>query len=573
MLSNVQFIRKDPAVKRAKALVESLAESYKAGEYSSPHKSVKNGKESYSIQNPKHTGTAARLATLAERIQVDPNMVNEKYDLTKTVYFPGLNMVGNISEISMYLAQRLGHSASPFDLDAAQFGFAAFLQGLLHAPDSGSEAAVTITSNNVGSEGKLRVLRGFEEYAVASSEEAKKAAVDRLYVDFVINIFDACESAFAQQIKQYTNGDAGIGTYNSSSINRKQVQQQLLTHLSSFERLSEFFSVIRLQNGTYSPTVVIDDRQKWLLDKGLTRAVNNDNTMSIFEIPALALDAKVLTQVVALVPAKLRPKDKVTHIVSYPVLNLNPYFAYKLAYATGIASSAAELDVSPGQTLGEAGNKRKALTIQQAAENLIKHFAGYYDQSGKTATVNMQELMTRKKYIDITKANPGQATGFQLSSVTANTALLYPDMQVPQGVYTCGGKEGFLKNPAVAFEAIIYSLGFSVNKVAVVPEHIQQVVKQLYIIFGKEVPPTVAYNTRPFKESNGSNALGSMYGVQPVSFQPAPMHHHQGLPTGFSTHHIGMGQNLVPVNATGGSTGVQFMNTNNQFATNSGGEL
>lgn len=575
MQSNVLFTRTAPAIKRAKALLESLAESYKSGEYCLPHKIIKNGKESYSVHPSKHTGTAGRLATLAERISVDPTMQSEKFDLTKTIYFAGLNIVGNISEISMYFAQRLGHSSTPFDLDAAQYGFASFLLGLSHV-DPSVDPAVTITSSNVNNEGKLRVLAGFEEYALAESDSQKEAAIDRIYNDFVLRIFDVCEANFAQQIKQFTNGESGIGTYNSSAVNRNNIRDQLRNYLVQYEPLSTLFSEIHSTSVTgeksvYYPSVVVD-RVTWLKDKGTARAVNNENTMSIFEIPALALDAKVVTQVVALVPAKLRPKDKVTHVVSYPVLGLNPWLAYKMAYATGISSSASELDVSPGQTLGETGNKRKALTIAQAAENLIKHFAGYFDPSGKSNIINMEQIITRKKYIDITSANPGQASKFQLTSITSNTALLYPDMHVPSEIYQ--GKAYFEKNPALAFQTIIYSLGFSTNKIGVHPEHIQQVVKQLYIIFGKEAPATVMYNSLPSKSSNGSNALGAMYGVQPTSYMPvAPVHH--GLPTGFSTHHIGLDHSLgVPVNAAGGQTGLPFMETMQQTpVVSTGGEL
>jgi hypothetical protein len=566
----------DPT-KRGKALMESLAEYYRSGEYASPHKTVKLDKsgipkESYSLLNPKHTGTAARLATLDERIMVDQSLVNEKYDLTKTAYYPGLNLVGNISDISMYFAQRLAPSSTPFDLDAAQFGFAAFMLGLLHV-DASVEPAVTVNSKNVNSDGKLRVLIGFEEYARAVEDSEKKAAVERLYNDFVLKIFNNCQFMFANLIRQLIGGDSNIGTYNSSASYRAGIRNQLKEYLSQYEQLSRSFTEIfnNVDGSTYYPSMDVD-RKSWLNDKGTSRVINNENNMPIFEIPALALDAKVLTQVVALVPAKLRPKDKATHVVSYPILGLNPALAYKMAYATGIASTATELDVSPGQTLGETGNKRKALTIHQAAENLIKHFAGYYDISGKQSIVNMREILERKKYIEITlKTNPGQATGFQLAGVTANTALLYPDMQVPTDVNQ--GKQYFENNPKLAFEVIRYSLGFSVNKVAIAPEHIQQVIRQLYIIFGMEPPVSIQYNSLPFKTSNGSNAFGSMYGVQAVTYAPHQSQHHL-LPTGFPTHHVGL-DHSVHVAATGATSGSQTQSGmfSNPVAQSSGGSI
>lgn len=552
MQTNQLFQRNESAVKAVKKSLTSMAKSYREGDYLSPHSSIKKGKETITKQSPKHTGTAARLALLSERLLVERQDSDfkriETNDLSRTVYFPGLNFTGSITEISMWIAGHFRHSKTNFDTDAAQFGIAAFLLGLLKLDTTNGDTSVVITGANVNVPGKLVILKGFEDFAKATTEEAEKAAIDLLYRDFVVGIFDSCEAVFSSKMRELVNGPGGIGIYNSSPQHRNVIVQQLVPLISHYGGLSNYMYKYNVNGVDYYPSETVD-RILWLKDKGVVKASNPANDMDFFEIPALAKEVGVLTDVYALVPAKLRKKDETSGLVYYPLLNLNPALAYKMAYETGISVTVGELDVTAGQ--GEIGDgKRKVLSNHEAVEHLSKHFANYFDASSK-GVVNMLELMRREKFIEISsKTDVSRAQGFQLTKKTQNTALLYPDMQPPAELFSSfNAKETFLKNPDLVFRTIMYCLGFTSGKVTIAQEQIQQVVKQLYAIFGKPVPATVNYNVVTSKQTSGFNGIGvGVYGMPQIQ---APVHqvpvHHQH-PTAFPSQHVHLSH--------GGSTGL-----------------
>jgi hypothetical protein len=537
--NNQQKMRTEASMKKIRKLMKALADDYVYAQYAAPHKTVKNNKDSYTTNNPKHSGTAIKLTNLHERLQFDsksPAMILESSDLTRTLSFPGLNLQGSIADISMYLAQRLANGVTPFDLDTAQYGMASFLLGILYTNQH--DVVNVLSSDNIASyinnDSKVRVLKGFVEYANANAEnntDKMDAAVETLVRDFVYVIFDNCATTFTTVILELIKGHHNIGLYNSSPVFRNNIRNNLKEYLGGnmSTTLAGLFVKIDIGGNSILTTRSDISFKSWLENKGAEKKVNTENSIPLIDIPALGLDCGILTEVIAQVPAKLRPKNTVGGAVSYPQLGLNPKLAYLMAYSFGISVTTAKLNSTASHIVGENGTKIKNVTPAEAVETIIKNFSKHFERkNANDSKFNINELLSRRSYIDILGAKPLQGTGLNIQKCTDNTALLFPDEIVPQQLTQFTGnsanimfdtgeaKQLFRSNKDLVFHTLLFCLGYSTNKANVSNEHIQQSVKQIYTIFNKEPPIHLILNTSANKTFKNTNTLGSF---QAASFQ------------------------------------------------------
>lgn len=598
--------RDEKAVKKVRDSLTSWAGYYRSGDVLKPNKnkkeptaaSAKGGdKESYGISTSKRTGIREKLASLAEDFSImsantqDPKsmqyVTNQSHPMHRTIYFTVLNIVGSIAEISMFLAQRLTKSNHYFDLDATQFGIVAFLQGALQDPEA------VVDFNNVSLPGNMKVLEGFQMYANAKTEEEEYDAITTLYNDFVVGIVDRGADYFATRI--YGHGGQNVkGTYNSSVSVRSEIWNRMtadITHassviypyasksdlvwpelqpikvgpgavaanpevkdLTSADNADLYLVIKAYQKGikvyveqatssTRIPTVH-EPRLAWLANKGTPKRKSEENQMNLDDIPVYASFLRIVDEIVATVPAKFRPEQKIpvlganntTEYISrssYPLLGLNPANAHKLIYSHGITFSATPVDINPGRLADINGKSKRLLTGSQALEGIVKRVSGYFDiENGKS---NIQMLLNRDKYIDISsnRIDFTQNSGYHINGYTnSGTALLFPDAPAPaildsNGQFTMS-KEKFAERPDLVLDLIVFSLGFTVGKVAINHELIQAAVKGLYNVFSEvvdvQVPTMIQYNVVPVDKAGAHNFMSSSHQSMQMQKTMPPTH-------------------------------------------------
>lgn len=481
----------------------SLCNSARDGSLVYPKKSVKvvKGvqKESYTKSSLVRGATEERITQYRNEAQFSSTLQNQD-PKQKLLHFAGLNMYGSVIDISLYLAQRLSTDNTHFVTDAGQFGIAAVLCGLMT-----TQSDMLITETNYNQPGDLRILRAFESYAIANTDEERMRALELLYEDFVVKVFNVARDSIMQIMGELlTSNNYTIGYYNSSDQCRSAVAGRVL---QAFSQLQVSAAQL-LDNDKICFNV---DRKEWMSFKAVHKQKTDTNSISLIELPRIAREKGVLTEVVAVLPPKFRSED--SGMTVYKGLSLRSQDAYKLAYVTGISFKAAKLDASHTEVVEGGKRRTKVLTQSEALTKIIKQFTKYLEAGKEGKQSNIQSLYDRSKYIDITEANISQGTGLQLTSSTAQTVFLYPEV-MPDPIATTGS---FASNHGSLLKLILSSLGYAASSVAKCPhERVISVVSELYRVFGMNAPTSIVYNNVPKKGSSG-NVFSSM--------MPVPMHY------------------------------------------------
>lgn len=456
--------------------------------------------------------TLVRSAT-ADRIQ---SLINESQyktspslDREKLTHFAGLNMYGTAADISWFLAKNLSPDQSHFYTDACQIGIAAALSGLIQI-----QSDFIISESNFNKTGEVKVFKAFRLYAEATNDQEKMYALEVFYKDFVVDIFNVARDSIARILfDSLTQSGVNAVSYNSVDHTRKM----LLKHLfDQFPMIQTEFSKL------FESTTAFDrfDRAAWMSVKSTPKQKSDANTISLIELPRIARDKGVLTEVVVVLPPRYRAEEN--GVTVYKGISLSPSEAYKLSYLYGISYKAAKLDSSQGE-LVEGGKRRtKILTHSETLTKITKQFTKYFEPGKDNKPSNIRSLADRSKYIDITDANISQGTGLQLTSSTAQTVFLFPEI-IPDQVTD---PSVFVSRPDILLKLIFSSLGYAASSSAKCPhDRVMGIVTELYKIFNMPVPGAIHLNTVPKKGGTG-NAFSSMmsvpsYGTQQMySAQP-----------------------------------------------------
>lgn len=505
--------RSESSLKAINEMLVSLASSYRDGSMFSVKRQVKetkNGmKESCSKSMLVRGATKARIETYVKERQYDRSLQNQ--DILKKVYhFAGINVVGPIVDIANYFATRLSSEKTYFQSDSAQFAVAAVLRGLVK---NGSEFVVD--ESNVAAAGNVKVLKGLIDYAAAGDNEVAKAtAVKWLYDNFVVGMFDTAANAMRQVMENIlSQNNSNIGYYNSAPIVRSQIQNQMISILNSYDSFSHLLE----REGMYD----LVPRQDWLEMKAVQKKKNDANHISLTDLPAVARELGVLSEVVATFPPQYRSEQG--GFTYYKGLPIQPQLAHLLWYVSGISFKAAPIDSTPHAQTSEGGKRRvKILSLEEARTRMIKNIAKYFEAGSNGKESNMALLIRKEKFLDITDANPLQATGLQISAQTANTVFLFPNEQVP----TIMSKDAFLATPLDVFKFIKSCLGYPAKAEAIKNGHIVEVIRDLHKVFGLTAQEPITYNTVSSK-GGSQNAFSSMapamggFAAQQMMYQQA----------------------------------------------------
>lgn len=548
--TTTNYQRDEKSKKNAKELLKRLASDYRAAKFTSLKMSTKitAGVEKEGITRSTRLRSKTHSTLTDTKSTWDPSLTNRD-DLHRYQFFPSLNLSGEIIDISHYLSKAFSTTKHAFEVDCGQFGIAAFLLGLSHGRGDS-----VINAANVSVQGNVRILSGFDLYAKAQNDAQKAYAIDVLYDEFVVSIFDVCANnimSYAYGLLAPQFGGNSMSQYNSVSNVRDAVRGTIKNMIPNFENLSSLLDNV---------SVVTYSRQAWLDEKGEEKAKVEVGGINVRDLYKIAYEKGVIDEVIVDLPPKLRPDDKVTKKVSYASIGLDSRDAYKLTKVYGAIYKAKSIDATPGKlAAGETGRRTKVLTQAQAQAKIVQMFAKYYDETTKTEgkikikTRNIAELMNRTKYIDITDANVAQVSSLTLTNLTTNTVLLYPNANMVQLPAT---KEEFAQNSDNALAMLLYSIGYANSKAEKnPPAHVKSVITAIYTLFGKEVPVNLSYNTVPAKGSVNTNAFGPsthhaaqhhvpQHHVAQHVASPPQQQHQQSLFQGFATPSVAQGSEL-----------------------------
>lgn len=488
-------------------MLTSLASAYRDGNMFSVKRSVKE-----STKGPKETCNKTSLVRGATKARIEAYLKDLQYSrelqsqnpIQKPTHFAGLNIYGPISDVATYFATRLSPDKSYFYSDAAQFAFAALLSGLVK-----HHSEFVIDEHNVSQPtGNVRVLKGFVDFANAGDDEdAKMQAIQWLFQHFVVGAFDAISQAMRDSMMQVlANHNSNVGFYNSAANVRAFIQSEALKLLPGYY---DVLAGILDKSGMY----VELNRADWLEMKAAPKVKSDVNHISLTDLPAVARDLGVLTEVVATLPPKYRREvNKVTY---YQGIDVQPMLAHKLWYVTGISVKLAPIDSTPHTQTTEGGKRRtKVLNHEEAKQRIIKNIAKYFEPGTSGKAPNIKLLLDKEKFLDITGANLTQATGLQIASQTANTIFLFPSDPLP----VFATKEQLIGSPQDVFRLIKCCLGYPLSKAAeCTHSHIVEVVKDLHRVFGLSVPDNIQYNNVSSK-GGSSNAFSSIAPAMHVGY-------------------------------------------------------
>lgn len=162
-------------------------------------------------------------------------------------------------------------------------------------------------------------------------------------------------------------------------------------------------------------------------------------------------------------------------------------------------------------------NQQPQMSSQQAAHKIAERISDFF-RSFEGKETNIHHLMDNSKYIDITHANPAQATGLALANVTHRTVFLCPNCEAPHIT-----RESLASDPKSTLEFILAHIGCSSDSCNT--DHVNFVVSELYRIFGQpqhsdagkrhtqiltsqQVLEKLARNVASYYDSFGSKGLG-----------------------------------------------------------------
>lgn len=515
--------RTENQAKEINKMLTSLASAYKDGNMFSVKRTVKD-----TTKGPKETcnktglvrgATKARIETYLKDLQYSRELQSQNA-IQKPTHFAGLNIYGPISDVATYFASRLSPDKSYFYSDAAQFAFAALLSGLVK-----HQSEFVIDESNVSlPSGNVKVLKGLVDFAAAGDDEvAKTMAIDWLYQYFVLGAFDAISQAMRENMSQILAvNNSNVGFYNSAVNVRAYIQSETL------KTLPHYYDV--LKSIIDRPGMYVElNRSDWLEMKAAPKKKSDVNHISLTDLPAVARDLGVLTEVVATLPPKYRREHN--GVTYYQGIEVQPQLAHKLWYVTGVSYKVGAIDSTPHTQTTEGGKRRtKVLNHEEAKARIIKNIAKYFEAGTNGKAPNIRLLLDKEKFLDITGANLTQATGLQIASQTANTIFLFPSDPLP--VFQT--KEQLIASPQDVFRLIKCCLGYPLSKAAeCTHSHIVEVVKDLHRVFGLTPPDNVQYNNVSSK-GGSSNAFSSIapaahvgYGAQMFTgFQQPMMQQH-----------------------------------------------
>ena len=509
MSDTKNLVRTENKLKEMKEFIARIATEFYHGSLVYPKKNTpkdpsKSKGESYGKGVLRISATAKRLTEKHNEAPFDPTKSNLN-DYNKEQVFAGLNFNGSVIDISLYLSQRLSPGTSHFEVDCGQFAMVGFLLGLIKKRET------IVSYENIHIDGSLKVLSAFQYLSGASTVEDKERATNLLYEEFVNRIFDPCYLAMRSEIDSLLLNYGGIANYNSNEAVRNTIRNSLIQKISNYERFADIFD---------GDIVSVIPRQDWLRYKGHEKVKDTSGVISIYDLPRVGILTGALKEVVCSLPSKFRVEDSVSKRTYYPIIQIAPGQEHLGMYATGIAIVPNKIDATPGELPAEGGKRRvKILTPQQAAKRIVDQFAKYFDPPTKVGAItNIEALINRVKYIDITDANVPQGTGLQLSSSTSQTVRLFPQQAAP----LVGNKEFFTapENRDVCFQMLLYSLGYPYAETSkkCTRDAVIRTISEIFKLFGKVAPGDIQYNTVPSKGTAGSNAFAAF---------AAPVFHNQ----------------------------------------------
>lgn len=477
-------------------MLNSLCAAYRDGNMISVKRTVKE-----TTKGPKETCSKTALVRAATKSRIELYLKDRNYSaalqqqnaIQKPTHFAGLNTYGPIADVANYFAQRLSPDKSHFYSDAAQFAFAAVLSGLV-----ANSSDFVVDENNVNVAGQVKVLKGLVDYSVASSDQERELAIHWLYQHFVVGCFDRVTLTMREVMMNIlVQAGSNVGYYNSAPQVRAAVQGKVLEVLAQVYGLSAELD----KDGMFTSL----PRDDWLQMKAAPKKKSDANHISLAELPAVARELKVLTEVVASLPAKYRVEQN--HVTYYRGINVNPALAHRMWYVTGISVKSASIDSTPNTQIVEGGKRRtKLLSVEEAKQKLIKNIAKYFEAGSNGKKSNIELLYNKEKFLDITGANVSQATGLQIGAQTSSTIFLFPNLPLPAPA----SRDAFIADPATVFNFIKCCLGYPASKAAECDHaHVVEVIKDLHKIFGYPVPDVVQYNKVPAK-GGSTNAFSSL---------------------------------------------------------------
>lgn len=498
--------RTENQVKSVKELLTSLAISYRDGSMFHIQKKIKDTKagpkEAFIKSNVVRSSTVARIQENKEIATV--NDVVRSYDIfNKPTHFAGLNVYGSILDVATYFGERLFKDSTNLERESGLFALAALLCKLVK---SGSDFVVD--DSNCTTSGYVKVLAGLDAYATIAEEDKvrKEECIDYLYRTFVLEVFDVITADMKASILAWMqqHGYGVASNYNSQEAVRATVRATLMKGLDGFDETAKLYAACRnAVDSVGSPL----DRLEWVKVKAVHKKRSDENHITLEDLPKLALDVGVLTDVVANVPVKFRSDCGTDRTTYSSELGLLPSHAHKLWYMFGVTPKPAKIDAS--HTESSEGGKRRVKTLNhvQIQEKLSEQIKKYFDADPKGVT-NIGLLLEDKKYLDISDAVPTIPKGIQLTAKTANTILLFPGQQ--SGSF----QKIDCDNRQTLFTFILSHAGYSrTSKIA--PGHIGQVLASLYEVFDQTMPSNLHINTVPQKTN--TSGVFSAFSAAPVT--------------------------------------------------------
>lgn len=510
---NVNVVRTAPQMKEIGKMLTSLATSYKECNMFS----VKNSTKQTAKGVQKEFWGKTSLVRGATKSRIEADLKESVYSQTyqadtylKKVHFSGFNVFGNIVGVSMFFSQRLSSDKSYFQTDASQFGFAAILYHLTI-----NSSNFIIDKDNVDNQGNVFVLKGLEEFALAQDDSARNDAILLLFQYFVVNVFDQASAIVgSMMMNEITKVGGNLGSYNSDPNFRQQIATYIQTHIP---QIADYLGDMNLLTNAYNEV----PRSEWLNRKSAPKKKSETNHISLTELPKVAREIGVLSDVVASLPPKYRKEHNgVTHYVNIEGLNSNN--AHKLWYVTGISYKASTIDSSPSTQMTEGGKRRtKILNHSEAKARIIKNITKYFYNSSCSSDKkqNIVQLAEKIKFLDITGTNFTTGTGPHIAAKTTNTVFLFPGERVPN----YASKDDFLNNHAAVFQFVKCCLGYNSSKSQECDyNYVINLVKELYKVFGLDAPTNIFVNNVSSK-GGSSNAFAS------TGFSPSQVNHQQSM--------------------------------------------
>ena len=473
-----------------------------------------------------------------EKINTADTVKEDNY-LLKPIYFTSLNMVGSIRDISTFISEHFKKGNDNLYFDCLQIGFAGMLHYMSRTEGYTIDHQILNPKNEDEKKNMIKILKLYQE---------NKNPLDFAEV-FFRTILDGCADAVLPILTAFYNRD------RAKYVNRLESSYDgaLRIDFKEFivERIGQIFDHDKFEQ-IFRNLFVDENRDAWLNQRVEAKP---EEHMELTDITKLALELKIVDEIVAKVPPAFREERQATNTTFYPKLGLSSRDAHNLIYNYGVSFTLIQPDMTPVIS-SKGGKSSKPKTIEQARGNFIKQVIGYFAPDNTSGEINASKLMSHQKYLNMSDTfNPTQGTGLQLVAKNSNVVLMFPNNVYPEFFYRDGRTRYVTKEELDddfknrhdetvrnIRDFIIASLGYNTNSLKDRDPNnstIQTKLNELYALFSPgETVPHLNWNNVPVSAKQHTSFISNSPALMPHStvfgsnFQggaiPPGFHNHQG---------------------------------------------